>query len=82
MESKAALLKQLKAYHQRSNERFKRWQASGYRHEFKLRHEPMPDAPPATLSKHQDYCLAAPVSVVWHLQAMQFYRHQQHSQHL
>ncbi|WP_312758195.1 HGGxSTG domain-containing protein [Pantoea brenneri] len=43
MNSRAVLLKQLKAYHQRSRERFDRWQASGYRHELKPIHEPMPD---------------------------------------
>lgn len=41
--NRAELLKQLKAYHQRSRERFKRWQASGYRHELKPFHEPLPD---------------------------------------
>lgn len=44
MNNKAALLKQLKAYYQRSNDKFNRWQASGYRHEFKPIHEPMPEA--------------------------------------
>ena len=29
--------------HQRQKERFERWQASGYRHELKPIHEPMPD---------------------------------------
>lgn len=43
MDSRAALLKRLKAYHQRSRERFDRWQASGYRHDLKPIHEPMPD---------------------------------------
>lgn len=41
--SRAALLKQLKAYHQRSRERFDRWQASGYQHAFKPQHEPLPE---------------------------------------
>lgn len=43
MDSRAALLKQLKVYHQRSKERFDRWQASGYRHELKPIHESMPE---------------------------------------
>ncbi|MHB2095893.1 HGGxSTG domain-containing protein [Pantoea dispersa] len=43
MDSRASLLKQLKFYHQRSRERFDRWQASGYRHELKPTHEPVPD---------------------------------------
>lgn len=40
---RAALLKQLKAYHQRSRECFDRWQASGYRHDLKPINEQMPD---------------------------------------
>lgn len=43
MDSRASLLKQLKAYHQRSRERFEHWQASGYRHELKPIHEPIPE---------------------------------------
>ncbi|WP_338152920.1 HGGxSTG domain-containing protein [Chimaeribacter coloradensis] len=43
MESRALLLKQLKAYHQRSRERFERWRASGYRHDMKPHYEPMPE---------------------------------------
>ncbi len=43
MGNRAVLLKQLKAYHQRSRERFTLWQASGYRHELKPIHEPIPD---------------------------------------
>ncbi len=34
MDERAALFKQLKAYHQRQKERFERWQASGFRYEF------------------------------------------------
>lgn len=43
MDDRAALLKLLKAYHQRQKSRFDRWQASGYRHELRPVHEPMPD---------------------------------------
>ena len=43
MDERPALLKHLKAYHQRQKERFERWQASGFRHELKPVHEPMPE---------------------------------------
>jgi len=41
MDSRAAQLKELKAYHQRQKERFDRGRASGYRHDLKPVHEPM-----------------------------------------
>lgn len=43
MENRASLLHQLRAYHQRQRERFDCWRASGYRHDLKPIHEPMPD---------------------------------------
>lgn len=43
MNDRDSLLHQLRAYQQRHNERFARWQASGFRHDLKPVHEPMPD---------------------------------------
>lgn len=43
MDDRAALLKQLKAYHHRQKKRFERWQASGYQLYLKPVHEPIPE---------------------------------------
>lgn len=43
MSDRAEKVKRLQEYYQRSDERFKRWQNAGFRHNATPPHEPMPD---------------------------------------